>query len=242
MAQFDDTLEFIERVRDCASEEDICRALIDVTSQFGLTAVMAGTVPDPRLQRDEQRQHAILCEWPLEWLNRYVAHNYIEHDPVVAHMKHRPGPFFWRDAARKVPPTRNALAVMGDAGEYNLRDGLALPLATLEGTPVLISLGGERTEMSPLEFQIVSLVAVYALGAAMMLRMGHKKVETVALTARERECLRWAAAGKSEWEISQILGISEHTSEKHLLHAKTKLGAVNRTQAVAEAIRRGYIS
>ncbi|WP_292890608.1 helix-turn-helix transcriptional regulator [Mesorhizobium sp.] len=39
-----------------------------------------------------------------------------------------------------------------------------------------------------------------------------------------------------------MLGISEHTSEKHLLNAKSKLGAVNRVQAVAEAIRRGYIS
>ena len=62
------------------------------------------------------------------------------------------------------------------------------------------------------------------------------------LTDREKECMRWAALGKSEWEISQILGISEHTSEKHLLNAKSKLRAANRVQAVAEAIRQGYIS
>ena len=61
------------------------------------------------------------------------------------------------------------------------------------------------------------------------------------LTPRETECLKWAAAGKSEWEISQILGISEHTAERHLLNAKTRLGAVNRVQAVAEAIRLGLI-
>jgi len=70
---------------------------------------------------------------------------------------------------------------------------------------------------------------------------GHT-IDHVELSPRERECLKWAAVGKSEWEISQILGISEHTSEKHLLNAKAKLGAVNRVQAVAEAIRRGYIS
>ncbi|WP_295808673.1 autoinducer binding domain-containing protein [uncultured Nitratireductor sp.] len=59
------------------------------------------------------------------------------------------------------------------------------------------------------------------------------------LTPREKECLQWAALGKSEWEVSQILGISEHTAEKHLLNAKTKLGASNRVHAVAEAIRCG---
>lgn len=67
-------------------------------------------------------------------------------------------------------------------------------------------------------------------------------MDNTPLTPRERECLQWAAVGKSEWEISQILGISEHTSEKHLLNAKLKLRAVNRVQAVAEAIRRGYIT
>lgn len=61
------------------------------------------------------------------------------------------------------------------------------------------------------------------------------------LTPREKECLQWAAFGKSEWEVSQILGISEHTAEKHLLNAKTKLGASNRVHAVAEAIRCGVL-
>ena len=61
------------------------------------------------------------------------------------------------------------------------------------------------------------------------------------LTPRERECLAWASNGKSEWEISQILGISEHTSEKHLRNAKKKMGAITRAHAVAEAIRRGFI-
>jgi LuxR family transcriptional regulator, quorum-sensing system regulator BjaR1 len=81
--------------------------------------------------------------------------------------------------------------------------------------------------------------AQHAAAAAMGL---HMRSDHVALTPRERECLKWAAGGKSEWEISQILGISEHTCEKHLLNAKAKLGAANRVQAVAEAIRRGYIS
>ena len=67
------------------------------------------------------------------------------------------------------------------------------------------------------------------------------KPERPRLTPREKECLQWAAFGKSEWEVSQILGISEHTAEKHLLNAKTKLGASNRVHAVAEAIRCGVL-
>jgi LuxR family quorum sensing-dependent transcriptional regulator len=131
---------------------------------------------------------------------------------------------------------------MGDAGEFKLKDGLAFPLVTLDGQIVMVSLGGEQVEMSGLEFGMISLVSTYAIGRAMQLLTAEGRViDHIELTPRERECLKWAAEGKSEWEISQILGISEHTSEKHLLNAKFKLGAVNRVQAVAEAIRRGYI-
>jgi LuxR family quorum sensing-dependent transcriptional regulator len=133
--------------------------------------------------------------------------------------------------------------VMGDAREFKLRDGLAFPLVTLEGQIVMVSLGGEAVQLSGAEFGLVSLVSTYAVGRAMQLHtMAANTIDHIELTPRERECLKWAAVGKSEWEISQILGISEHTSEKHLLNAKGKLGAVNRVQAVAEAIRRGYIS
>ena len=56
------------------------------------------------------------------------------------------------------------------------------------------------------------------------------------------ECLKWAADGKTEWEISGILSISEHTADKHLANARRKLGAANRAQAVANAIRWGIIT
>ena len=61
------------------------------------------------------------------------------------------------------------------------------------------------------------------------------------LSGRERECLKWAAAGKSSWEISRILGLSENTVTGYFKAATAKLGCVNRTQAVAEAIRTGQI-
>jgi LuxR family quorum sensing-dependent transcriptional regulator len=61
------------------------------------------------------------------------------------------------------------------------------------------------------------------------------------LTAREREVLRWAADGKTSWEVSVILRISERTVKFHLLQASRKLNAVNRTSTVAKALARGLI-
>jgi LuxR family quorum sensing-dependent transcriptional regulator len=62
------------------------------------------------------------------------------------------------------------------------------------------------------------------------------------LTNRQREVLTWAAAGKSAWETGEILHISSRTVEEHAQQASARLGAVNRTHAVAIAIRDGLIS
>lgn len=60
---------------------------------------------------------------------------------------------------------------------------------------------------------------------------------TVNLTPRERECLHWAAAGKTAWETSAILNLAETTVVFHLENAKRKLGSRTLPQAVAQALR-----
>jgi LuxR family quorum sensing-dependent transcriptional regulator len=253
---FEQTLDYIERLRHCVSVEEICRSTLGITSLYGLDKMIAGTLPDPAMPPDVQRDHVIIQGWPEEWLGRYFARNYIAHDPVATHMRKRRAPFQWSEAAKETPPTDEALIVLSEARDFHLCDGLAFPLTTLDGAVVIVSLGGEKAELAPADARMISLVCTYAIGEALLRRTGAPvpaKPDTGTeapgaardrpdLTAREQECLKWAALGKSEWEISRILGISEHTSEKHLLSAKAKLGAANRVQAVAEAIRRGYIS
>jgi DNA-binding NarL/FixJ family response regulator len=55
------------------------------------------------------------------------------------------------------------------------------------------------------------------------------------LTARERQILRWIAAGDSNREIARRLVISEHTVRAHLRNLMRKLGVGKRAQAAAVA-------
>jgi DNA-binding CsgD family transcriptional regulator len=61
------------------------------------------------------------------------------------------------------------------------------------------------------------------------------------LSSREIEVLNWLKQGKSSWDISVILGISKRTVNFHVYNIIQKLGATNRTQAVAVATRLGLI-
>jgi DNA-binding CsgD family transcriptional regulator len=64
----------------------------------------------------------------------------------------------------------------------------------------------------------------------------------ILMTAKELDCLKWTAAGKTAWEASIILGISERTVRFHLNMAREKLNCTTTTQAVAKAVANHLIS
>ena len=61
------------------------------------------------------------------------------------------------------------------------------------------------------------------------------------LTTREVEVLRKVAGGNRNRDIADLLFISEETVKVHIKHIMDKLGAKDRTQAIAIAVRRGII-
>jgi DNA-binding NarL/FixJ family response regulator len=61
------------------------------------------------------------------------------------------------------------------------------------------------------------------------------------LTEREREVLQHVAGGNRNRDIADRLFISEETVKVHVKHIMEKLGASDRTEAVAIAVRRGII-
>ena len=77
---------------------------------------------------------------------------------------------------------------------------------------------------------------VHAMGGLQRLPPGSR------LSKREVECLRWAAIGKTDLEISMIMSRSRATVRFHIHNASTKLDAVNRSQTVFKAAQLGYIS
>ncbi len=62
------------------------------------------------------------------------------------------------------------------------------------------------------------------------------------LSDREIGCLQMAGDGYISEEIAEKMGLSVHTVNAYLGAATTKLDSVNRIQAIAKAIRLGYIS
>jgi LuxR family quorum sensing-dependent transcriptional regulator len=91
-------------------------------------------------------------------------------------------------------------------------------------------------------------ISIYAFHRVRQL-VDHLVIPEVTLSERQKEILRWTAVGKSAWDISEILNISNRTvewhiaqAEWHIAQAMKKIGATNRVQVVVLALKRGLIT
>jgi DNA-binding CsgD family transcriptional regulator len=100
------------------------------------------------------------------------------------------------------------------------------------------------------DFPVTSVFAAHAERLqALALRLFATYAEAVAgaaetparLTRREIQCLKWAAAGKTDHEIGDLVHISAPTVRFHVNNAARKLHATGRSQAVRLAANLGYI-
>ncbi|VVO00938.1 helix-turn-helix transcriptional regulator [Pseudomonas fluorescens] len=65
--------------------------------------------------------------------------------------------------------------------------------------------------------------------------------KAITLTTREREVLQWSAAGKSSWEIGQIVECTEAGVNYHFCNIRRKFGVSSRWSAVVKALEQGLI-
>lgn len=114
---------------------------------------------------------------------------------------------------------------------------LCLPLFAERARGVVLFAGGKGPDAAAL--RELHLFALYLF--ARLARLMQPEAPAALLSARETECLRWCAAGRTSPEIAAALGVSEKTVNSYLAAAAQKLGSTSRVQTVAKAIRLGLL-
>lgn len=241
MAAFAKTFDAIERVTQCRTPEEVFRELLQVVEPFGLTNLIAGTMPSPRSTRANTRQHLWAERHPPGWMERYLREGYVFEDPVIRRIHGEISPFIWSEAPLSPAIETRQRLIMREARDFGLLNGLAVPIVLVDGSLGSISFGGSHVNVPRKAIGEINLIAIYAMGRAVQLRSEVENSVRAQLTPREREALQWAAEGKTMTEIGHRLGISDRTVEHHLKAAAVKLGAVNRAHTIAEAFRAGII-
>jgi LuxR family quorum sensing-dependent transcriptional regulator len=178
-------------------------------------------------------------DWPIEWTRRYRDEQLFMSDPVVTRLQRTPDPFLWTDAwAGSGTPAQKR--VMNEAKSFGMCQGFVVPIFGVGGSVHGISFSGRQPRTDDIARAELHLVAMYAYARAK--RLARREPEPpISITLREREAIQWAAAGKTDWEIGEVLGISESAAHKRIESAKRKYRVATRVQAIVEALRHGHI-
>ena len=220
-------VDHLERQKDIPS---LLASFQRLVLAHGMDCFCIGDPSHPEVQRDDRRWGAT---WPVSWWWHYVSQNHIARDPIVARLNHSPLPFRWSQTHALA--NRSGKRVQDEAAAVGLTDGQALAVHG-EGTGGAVSIGARHYDLSPRQQAGLQLAAYYLHARMASLRAKGAPRTPRLLTPRERECLNWVAAGKTDWEIAQILNISEQTAHGYVQNALSKLGARTRAQAVALAL------
>lgn len=175
--------------------------------------------------------------FPSEWRVQYQKSNYIDVDPTVLHCMVETSPLLWRNIKNeKSASGKAASALMEEAASFGLRDGISMPVHGAGAEAGMISfVSNNRLCVNNVSMALVRMVSQSVHEQLKQVSVGQKFSDSD-LTSRESECLKWTAVGKTSWEISKILGVSESTVIFHLKNAIKKMGVSNRPQAVAKAV------
>jgi len=228
-----DAFEAMERAD---SSEELRAEMQKFAAEMGFSYfAYALTINVPSLRP----QQYVITGFPRPWVERYLSSGYFKIDPTVRHAEKSSLPTIWSDPALH---DRNSDQFWDEAGMFGLVAGLSFAVHEQPGVTGIFSLARDGA----LDMRSSDLAALIGR-AQMFASLLHHAVtrihlarllpeQNTALTAREQECLKWAADGKTAWEIGQILSIAERTAVFHVNNVIQKLGATNKIQAIVRAV------
>lgn len=174
-----------------------------------------------------------LSSWPDKLPQKHEQEEPARNDPMMGPATETGGPFTWS--------TRNSHADAGEEGDAGalyaglLQSGVVIPLAGRPGRISSISVGSH----SEIHFDdaIVHAITIVANAAAMKSEMLELcpdiSDELDSLSEQQVEILKWAAEGKSNIDIAEIMSLSRRGVTYHMSEILRKLGVVTRSQAIA---------
>lgn len=231
-----------EDFRQATDKDDLWCCLHRQIGHFGIAEAVYGTesLPDPT-----REVAPLFNSINPAWLEDKLSNGLFECDEYVRAARIDITPMLWSDMALIEAMSPEAKLSFSLDVDYGVLSGVSIPMRFAGGLGAS-SIGLHANGLTLPEFDRIwaeeqsSIIAIVnAFDTA--LRSDHVG-EVFPLTAMERECLLWLAAGLAQKQIADRLRLTDKQVEKRLGAARAKLKAVTTTQAVANALIFGLIN
>lgn len=232
--------QFDEQAGDCSSDAELRQLVEDAVRELGFDyfALLhhaslgnAGT----RLIR--------IDNYPPGWEAELLANDFAADDPVHLASGRTNTGFKWERIDALVPLTRRHRDILERSGRYGIGTGFTVP-ANVPGEPSgSCSFAMRKGRALPARRLLgAELIGAHAFCVARRMHDYPALGAHPRLSRRELQCLHLVAAGKGDWEIARILGISLETARQYVKRARAAYDVVSRTQLVVHGLRDAWIS
>ena len=213
---------------------------------LGFDSFLCGFSTSPRPDREAQLY--AFTTLPREWARLYDEKAYIEVDPRVQITFDQMTMMIWSGEDFRGRGARLD-RFLDDAARFGVRSGACFTTHDAKNHGVMIAFNSSHPRLNDAERAAVAarVGELYAFGTcfhelfmrAIIERGLPSRMRGAALTAREIEVLKLVARGLTAEDIAMKLDISPRTVRFHVDAARTKMGAVNREEAIALAVKAG---
>ena len=233
---------FLRDVSETNTESELADALGIVSRELGFSYFALTHHVDIRLSTEPAIR---LHNYPGDWVDYYDENSLGVSDPVHRASHMTSVGFAWSEIPRMIAMTAKDHEILMHGEGRGIGDGFTVPAnvpGESNGSCSFANPSG--TAMREEDLPVAQLVGAFAFEAARRLwRVRSPRLHPAPrLTDRQRECVLWVARGKSDWEISRILGIQHETVVRHLKQARERFGVGKRTMLAVQALFDGSIS
>jgi len=242
MRAFERAEAYLRGVTETASEAELADALGEIARELGFSYFALSHHVDIRSAAQPTIR---LHNYPDDWAEYYDENRLGLSDPVHRASHLTSVGFAWSELSRMIDLTAGDQAMLERAQAKGIGDGFTIPAhvpGESNGSCSFANPAGK--EIRERDLPLAQLVGAFAFEAARRLSAIRPGPQAPAprLTDRQRECILWVARGKSDWEISRILGVEHDTVTRHLKLARERFCVTKRTMLVIHALFDGSIS
>ena len=222
------------------NSDDVVDIMRDIAAEYGLAHIAYLCLADKK--SSETNLLTAVVTFSKEWQLRYFNKQYILIDPVIEKGRAAVLPFDW---ITLIKDNSAVLEFFKDAIRHNVgRNGISIPVRNRRNSNSIVSFTSDATPTAWETFKKQNMVRLQHLAAlidsAAVVNSKLPEPQTQ-LSRREEQCLIWAARGKTQQEIGEILGLSSTSVRSHLDTTRHKLRCINLTHAVGFAVATGVI-
>ena len=174
--------------------------------------------------------------YPDEWVQLYKKDNLVSQDPIGQICMTGSGVYSWEDVYHQTPPPKSFLDIK--EGAFKLFQGYTR-VTVKDNQWSIFSLAGKKVQRNTRNIWLIDKVAPYFHDALVALQT--KPESLPPLTKREKQVLQEVMFGRTSWDVSVNLKISESTVKFHLQNVMRKFGVHSRSHAVALAVKHNLI-